>query len=163
MISPPKKLGKATARNKKTLAGKVNPPPTFKKKPTDSVFDAISSAKESIDKNVPNPHLAKHKSLNQPKNRFSKKTPSTSSGSSSNKGNEAMAQNYYNRMNIEHKNAIGYKPRSLKEERNKYKSEKCADPVTTSHEVFKLNQSSPHKENQVKQPMDDDIDFDSVS
>jgi len=52
-----------------------------------------------------------------------KATPSTSSGGSSNKGNEVKAKNYYDRMHREH-TEIKKKPISLAEQRNKHKQEK---------------------------------------
>ena len=53
--------------------------------------------------------------------RGGKATPSTSSGGSSNKGNEVKAKNYYDRMQKEHNDI---KPVSLAEQRNRHKSEK---------------------------------------
>ena len=50
------------------------------------VFDAITAAKESVDKGLKGVRGAKK----------SKKLPSTSSGGSSNKGNEVKAKNFYN-------------------------------------------------------------------
>ena len=54
MISPPKKLGKATARNRKSTAGRINAPPTFKKRTSDRLPEGINSEKESFDKNITN-------------------------------------------------------------------------------------------------------------
>lgn len=86
-----------------------------KSKPGSDVFEAINAAKESVDRGIKG-------SRHMPK-KLSKKLPSTSSNGST-KGNEAKAKNFYNRMNLEHKEAMSKQPTSLREARNKYKSEK---------------------------------------
>ncbi len=68
-----------------------NEMPSRKAKKEYDVMDAINAAKESVDRNV-RPRTG----INQPGlKKLSKKTPSTSSGGSSTKGNDIKAKNFY--------------------------------------------------------------------
>ena len=111
-------------------------------------MEAINAAKESVDRNV-----RARPGINQPGlKKLSKKTPSTSSGGSSTKGNDIKAKNFYEWMNQEHLESVGKNPTSLREARNKYKTEKVAD------QLKKYSPTKIMKENIESAPKDD-LDF----
>ena len=107
-VSRPNPVSKAVPKVSKKNS---NPASVSSKKSDTNVLDVIQSAKESVDWNL--------KRKGGPQTKL-KKAVSTSSGSS----NDTKAKNFYNRMNMEHQEAISKQPTSLREAWNKYKSEK---------------------------------------